>query len=978
MSSLIAPVLDYTARDWSRWDTFDLSRYSYVNRQSHGLQKTPLEPPTTYDQTYFLMFRQEYLTNFYGLERQYYLWLQKTPGSVDDYVYNLRKSGDFPIGQIANKVSQELNEHYNTYRIARMKQLRYDAKLKLVSVGPLPTNATVLLDNQAAAAFDKEEIDFRKLPAKAPTIAFLTELLNLHLDKQCMNPDLVVTQGGKDGNGKPWKPYGTWQEKSGVYDQNLHWWIVRDISYLYGHYLHLLDDALIRRIRDSARAALSALWAFQQYTDGYTVELMAEYQNLESQWSLRISGWVGYAYVMKQSEEELRRRGVWGQVVSDKLYEDTTPEAISARAANRAVGQWSLGEITAEAERHVLLFTKRIAKMGLTEFISAYTLYHFDSLAGWLLHAPSQVIYNESLSTWLRLQGDLAANYHAGSASFPSPSLRSYELFSGLDNVHDRYDQYLYLKHVYPQARKPGTVLRVLTSEEKVVANLEINRTSVVLLPPNYRERARSFARNFYAAAQLSGEGILPHKMYESIILSAPSHVVEARFSLVSGQERYNFITPNYTMGHSGESLWNQATTNSLVARISGGRTPIPLPGYVVRGMEGNVSATSYIRLMGETNGTPFARPNGSPAGNNLAHNMRPVVTQYQGFLLATHLFAPTREDSQEVLQSAPWNSNLVLPLGVEMLTAGSTVLPMTVGSRVELAANQLLFTVRHGNSVIVIRLVSADRTASSAVFWQVTPESLACGCGHVVIQHRARNAGNALKSFKVVWLMGSGTFSSHVELETLKQLIQDAPVQQTIDTTGVWDESNQPANDYPVGSTAAPINEVGARRWTVNASIGALNLGVERTDVYLPWNNSPMYSLPYKGPLHAQPYFTRNVARTVQNREILQWQNGEDPYRFLPVQDDKIFAPHRIDGAKTVDFGTAWQTFSPATSASSDPVPTSGGALCERCHKSSVLCCCTAASNPSAVIEAISALVASGGKVTVTIDVQPVDSRVV
>jgi len=906
MASLIAPVLNYTARDWERWDTFDLNRYSYIKRQSHGLQNTPLVPPTTYDEEYFTMFKHEYLTNFYGLERQYYLWLQKTPGSVDDHLFNLRKSGEFQLTQIVNKISQELNQHYNTYRITRTKTLRNDLKLKMIATGSLPSNATVLLDNQAAAAFDSESIDFRTLPSMAPTIKWLSELLNLHLDGQCMDPSFTVNSGSV--NSKPWKPYGTWRERTGVYNQNLHWWITADFGFLYGRYIHLLDNELIRRIRASARAVLGGLWTIKQIRGGE--ETIAAYQNIESQWMLRIGGWVNYTYVMRRAEDELRQRGVWGQALADKMYEDETPTAVNFRSANREAGQWSLAEAIAEAEKQVGQLTSRIAKIGVTEFIGAYSLYHSNGLADWLLHCPSQKIYDECLVTWRRLQWDLAANYHPGSASFPAPSTRSYELFSGLDNFHDTYDQYLWLKHIFPQGRKPNTRLRVLTSDEKITANLEINRTSLDLLPPNYRERARSIHRNFYAAAQLAGEGILPHKMLEQVILSAPAHVVEQLFSLTSGQERYNFIAPTYTMGHSGESMYNIATSNTLTARISGGRKPVPVPGYKLRAIDEEIPAVSYVRFIGDVNGTPFARPNGSPAGNGMGRAMRSVVAQYQGFLLATHLLAPMSSDSAEVLQSAAWNSNLVLPLGVELLTAGNAILPMTVGSKVELTNDQLTFVVRHGNTAIVIRLVSSDRTASSTVFWQVTPESIACGCGHVVFQHRGTNSGDLVKPFKVVWLMGSGTFDSPTELEALKKLIQDAPVQQTLDASGVWDETNQPPASYPVGSPAAPIGEVGARRWSVNATIAGLNLGVSRTDVYLPWGNSPVYAAPVKGPLYAPPYYSRNVSRTVQNREILQWRVDEDPFRLLPIQEAKIFAPHRVNGEKQVEMNGVWQSF--------------------------------------------------------------------
>ena len=915
-SSPGALALDYTARDWSRWDTFDLRRYSLVERKSHGLQTTPLTTTAAtanYPATYFHMLRQEYLANFYGHERQAFLWLQKEPGSVDDYLFQLRKNGDFPVQAIVNKASYTLNQEYTAYRKSKIADIRHALKSKLAP--PLPSDVTVSLDDQAIAAFDQLDFDFKNWPTLQPLIGWLTEILNTHLDGQVMDPLFTVNRANaNDYRGPTWRPYGTWQNKlKGTYDQDGFWWQAAEISYLYGHYLHLLGTDLIRRIRNSARAALGALWQiYQNESKAQGDANPANYQFLESQWMLRLGGWVGFTYVLNRSESELRLRGQWGAALSDLIYEDSSPTAIASRTENRAYGQWSQSEAVAQAEVFVSQLHSRFSTSGQNEFLSSYTLYHLDHLAAWLVHCPaSQVIYQMVQNIWKRIQWDLIANWHPSSGSFPGPSGRSYDQFAGGHNYHDRFDQYLYYKHVFSQGAKPNSLLRILTSKEEVRANLRITKTNNFLLHPQYREIARSYTRNMYTAAQLSGEGELPDQLLNDLVLNAPIHVNEQRFSVVPGQERYNFITPHYTMGHSGEGYYSLPTSTFMAARISANKAPV-VTGPFSQTNNGPINFASYVRLMGETNDTPYAR-NGSalaPAGDGQARLMRQIVSQYQGFMLVTHLFAPTSNTTTEELNIKPWNSNLMLPLAVDSLTLNNgTVLSKVAGTKLSIPLDQATVTVRHGSTAIVVRLVSADSSDPLNITWQVDPASISTGTGRIVVNHRSTGSGTAVRPYKVVWLFGSGTYSVDTELYALQRLIQNAPVQQDVTITdGVWNENNQPPRNYPANSPAAPINEVGSRRWTVTATIGNLKLGVNRTDVYLPWNNSPVYAQPRSNPLHKGPYYSKNVDRLVNDRAMFDWSAAEDPYRMAPLKENEVFAPHRTStGTRDVIFPSNW-----------------------------------------------------------------------
>jgi hypothetical protein len=914
---MTTPVLDFTSRDWARWDTFDLNRYTYVQRSSHGLQDTPLTvqgATSSYPGTYFHMFRQEAINSFYGYGLQAFKWLQTAPGSVDDYLNNLKQTGAFAVQDIVNKVSFTLSQEYIKYRVTTMGNIRYTLKNQMLLAGPLPANATVLLDDASAQAFNKLQPDFRTIPAFQPIITWLTQLLTLHLDNQCMDPLFTVNRDdANDWRGATWRPYGTWKDHTtGKYDQAVLWWDSQDISFVYAHYIHLLDTALIRRIRRSAHAVLGAMWKIYQLdTMLKGTGNVADYQAIESQWMLRVGGWVGNGYVLQRSEDELRLRGVWGQAQADTLYEDSSATAIAFRVQNREFGQWSQAELLTQTDIFVGQVYQRFTTMGRTEFMGEYTLFHMNALSDWLLHCPaSQRCYDMCSSMWLRIQWDQIVNFHPSSGSFPGPSNRSYDLFSGCHTSYDNLDQQLYYKHVFANASKPNSLIRVLTGKQEIRATLACDGKAFYL-NPQYSELRQYYHRNMYAMAQLSGEGYLPYQLLADM---SPSHINEQRYSLVPGQERYNFLTPYYAVGHSGEDTYLVATASFMVARISGSKAPPPA-GPFVNAYGGLSPCSSYIKLMSETTGNPFIRPGGDPlgpAGDGIGKIVRSVVSQYQGFMLVTHLFSPTTSTTADEMTTAPWSSNLILPLAVDgLFLSDGTQLPMTSGTNLAIPDTQRTFTIRHGSGAIVVRLVSTDQSDISSVTWQVSPDSISCGAGRIVVNHRKQDSSTPVKPFKVVWLLGSGKFTSASELTALQALIQNAPVQQSLTTvSGVWDESNQPYLSYPAGSPAAPVNEVGGRRWTVSATVGNLRLGVDRTDVYLPWNNSPVYAQPGKGPLNIAPYYAKNVRRTVNDQDILQWGTGQDPYRTAIVQESDVFAPHCADGAKQVTFPTTWSYF--------------------------------------------------------------------
>ena len=91
----------------------------------------------------------------------------------------------------------------------------------------------------------------------------------------------------------------------------------------------------------------------------------------------------------------------------------------------------------------------------------------------------------------------------------------------------------------------------------------------------------------------------------------------------------------------------------------------------------------------------------------------------------------------------------------------------------------------------------------------------------------------------------------------------------QSVAASADWSERDQPRSTYPAPHPACSIHTMGSVSWKVEAHVaaGALKLAVGRTDVYQPWGHDPVYKQPQSGPMHAPPYYFKDVSRTVNDR---------------------------------------------------------------------------------------------------------------
>jgi hypothetical protein len=433
------------------------------------------------------------------------------------------------------------------------------------------------------------------------------------------------------------------------------------------------------------------------------------------------------------------------------------------------------------------------------------------------------------------------------------------------------------------------------------------------LLPPSGNIEP-NFHRIWLAKSQLAGYGSLPFSALERLQLRMPYRVAEQRFSTTVGQERCNFFTPLLQMGHAGEDTISLPTAMLACARLGGA----PVPGApTAQVAHGDTNCTSYIRLFPRvhTDPDPFHRDKPlAVAGDGRLALSRQICAQYQGFMLVTSLLAPCLFMKDDAMAGS-WESNLVLPLGAAGLFADDVALPRAVGSCMRLPPSAII-SVRHGGASVAVRMVSmttddgivhSDRIAAESslpptgcqpysVMWIVDASSVLAGCGRVVVHHRHKGAAGAPKPYRMAWLWGGGAAASEEEARVLAHVLRSAHIAERVEATPDWQERNQPRDRYPEPLALSSTHNVGSQRWSLEAHLagGGLKLAVQRTDVYLPWKNAPIYKEPQSGPLHQCPYFSSDVSRTVNDQAQLQWAQGEDSFRARKYEHDQIFEPHR------------------------------------------------------------------------------------
>jgi hypothetical protein len=347
------------------------------------------------------------------------------------------------------------------------------------------------------------------------------------------------------------------------------------------------------------------------------------------------------------------------------------------RTANLLLLGQAIGDPNAVAEGEAafdawLAFTRT---NGVAEYNSpTYTPIQIDCLT--LAHN-----FTTDLSLKARLKAaldfcwaGLAANYFAGRQTMTAPSSRDYSFLFSDESVN--YTYYLAGLRQTP----PG---RVFMSDEV----------------------------RLWAVARQNGYRPSPEIL---ALASLPERVVRSRFGAQPGQDRYVFLTPDFTIGSAG-ACYGPQDKPVCVELASANRLPV----------------ISFVA-------DPFDAPFGlvrmtDRSGHRKPWHLQPlpVTVQEKGFLLALFDLAPG-------LKGREWTnlaSNVLLPVKADRLWLDGH--PVDTTRPFELSAGpDSIVAVREGKAAVAARLFAADACAGRAPIWQVKYNGNAQGAGRLVVYH--------------------------------------------------------------------------------------------------------------------------------------------------------------------------------------------------------------------------------------------------
>jgi len=402
--------LDYTARDWSRWDSyepsFSLADLSFPTSSTHDIKQDLISNPrpnNLYQSLFTQKMRAENFVTQYNNYRAFSL------SDFDIYANVLSDPiNNYDYSDAMLNVSFVINEEYNLYRDAWKKN---------------PSNA--------GQNFDNVEVDWKNLsPRVTNAISWLESYITVFLNTQHLTHDNsldpVLNRGTTDAFGF----WGNWNIY-GMYFGHA------TIPFPLTHFTHLYSSPFLHKARTHIYAALSAF--------KISCDLMGDDKDFQisfTQELMRTTGWTLSTDFILRSEKELRKRGDWS---------DSTDGVSTSDYTN---GKFTNADLTSITSDYVARVAARYRDFGGRDYNGAYTGVSLAWVGRALLHAPTNDVYTGLSIMWQRGLWDLAANYQPSAGTISSTGSRLHDMTTNVHNVHDHDHVQNYINILHPDKCK--------------------------------------------------------------------------------------------------------------------------------------------------------------------------------------------------------------------------------------------------------------------------------------------------------------------------------------------------------------------------------------------------------------------------------------------------------------------------------------------------------------------------------------------
>jgi hypothetical protein len=436
---------------------------------------------------------------------------------------------------------------------------------------------------QVGSGSDQMEVPWLKLPGMSSTTGLPSVLTSLNgylqawWDIQVMSPVPNKYFGLFRADGEVWN--------RGVGDNVHHTAHMVDILPILVHFSHLLYSWDLRTARTRVQAMLTGLLMRYYYPHPEQDFTFWPDASRPMQWEV---GRIGHVLntlaaitlsqsFMVRSKAILESRNDWTDadqvtvtIESEGRFTDTKLSDLSltaAQAMSQALDQW-----------------------GLVEFQTSYTdepTFQLRILPIILAYAPSQEVYDCVESIWSTVWRDLSAHYFAAVGDSSAPSHRNNGNWAyGLQLQWEQYSDLQYAQPLFP----PMCLLdqRGCAQSAPVVPGVSGNIDGSI-----------SVQSLIWQSAQATGLAFQPFFHLRNITAQRPLRVVKQHYGYSADQQRFNFITPHYTIGSATYDTASGSSQITNVARIAGmplGQpTQDPRGGYkVVRQQQHSIAPISH------------------------------------------------------------------------------------------------------------------------------------------------------------------------------------------------------------------------------------------------------------------------------------------------------------------------------------------------------------------------------------------------
>jgi hypothetical protein len=264
---------------------------------------------------------------------------------------------------------------------------------------------------------------------------------------------------------------------------------------------------------------------------------------------------------------------------------------------------------------------------------------------------------------------------------------------------------------------------------------------------------------------------------------SIATRVVKSKWDTLPGGDRYNFITPDFTLGASSHDYSDKKQDRSFSAELA--NVNLLRMSTVTDGKNRGYGKINHSSAIGQSGTRDFY----------LDH---PVGVQEQGNLLYLTNVQPKSRTGVNSLYT-----NWYLPSGANSIYVNGQKVSITNGTSVNVGINGTV-GVRYGNGAIVFRTAYAEACEgrSATVTYKAETEGLNIGAVRFIVDHKCANDTEAANNanIKSAMIIKGATVTSDAEYTALENAVRNASVQTStsgnfyVKTTvsGVTLEANQ------------------------------------------------------------------------------------------------------------------------------------------------------------------------------------------